>query len=377
MTTDYPNDADGDALRRLVAGGGDMSKPIDIDFFIAASDEATATEVADKATELGYRTEVCFDDDVGSGDSWTCECSKAMIPTYQAVIAAQAELDAIARPLGAYADGWGTLGDGEQYTMTGLESEPVAPKPARRRFQFSLRTLLVIVTAVAVIMAVFVAPTRTQRIVQDIQKMNGLYSLKKTGPIWFRELFGRTVPDPLDSTGTTTIGPFDGLKGVTFGSFAGSLSPPCGLRDEWLDNLAGQTSLQGLYLNGAPITDDGIFRLRDLPHLRHLELANVPIGDWGLAHISAFTNLETLRLSNSRISGRTIFALRMLPHLKELWLDYTDVDDAAIPDLKELRSLEILRLEETSLTWTGANELRSALPQCYIAYRPRESRPNR
>jgi hypothetical protein len=55
MVTDYPDDADGDALRRIEAGGSDMSKPMDIDFFIAASDEATAKVVAEKATELGYR----------------------------------------------------------------------------------------------------------------------------------------------------------------------------------------------------------------------------------------------------------------------------------------------------------------------------------
>ena len=92
MVTEYPDDADGDALRRLVASGADMSKPMDIDFFIAAADEATAKVVADKATELGYRTEICFDDDEGLVDPWTCECTKSMVPTYQAVIAAQAEL---------------------------------------------------------------------------------------------------------------------------------------------------------------------------------------------------------------------------------------------------------------------------------------------
>ena len=124
MATDYPDDADGDALRRVAADGADMSKPMDIDFFIAASDEATAKVVADKAAELGYRTEICFEDDVGSVDPWTCGCTKAMVPTYQAVIAAQAELDAIARPLGTYTDGWGTLADGEQYAMT--EAEPAA-----------------------------------------------------------------------------------------------------------------------------------------------------------------------------------------------------------------------------------------------------------
>ena len=101
MVTDYPDDADGKALRRVAASGADMSEPVDIAFFIVASDEAAVKVVAEKATGLGYRTAICFDDDV-EGAPWTCECTKSMIPAYQAVTAAQAELDAIARPLGAY-----------------------------------------------------------------------------------------------------------------------------------------------------------------------------------------------------------------------------------------------------------------------------------
>ena len=50
-------------------------------------------------------------------------------PDLPGVIAAQAELDAVARPLGAYTDRWGTFGDGEQYTMTGLESSPSHRSP--------------------------------------------------------------------------------------------------------------------------------------------------------------------------------------------------------------------------------------------------------
>ena len=112
-TTDYPHDADGDALRRVAADGSDMSKPMDIDFQVAAPDEATAERVADEASELGYRISIYFDDDdiENAGYPWTCECTKSMVPTYDALLAAQAELDAIARPLGAYVDGWGTFGN--------------------------------------------------------------------------------------------------------------------------------------------------------------------------------------------------------------------------------------------------------------------------
>ena len=108
VTIDYPNDSDGDALRRLVAIGSDMSKPVDIDFQIAAPDEATAKRVADEAAKLGYRISIresmpCC--------AWTCECTRTMLAEYDAIIAVQAELDAIARPLGGYADGWGTFGN--------------------------------------------------------------------------------------------------------------------------------------------------------------------------------------------------------------------------------------------------------------------------
>jgi regulator of RNase E activity RraB len=120
MPNEYPNDADGDALRLVASSGNDMSKPMDIDFQVAAPDEATAKRVADEAVKLGYRISIyCDDEEVDEeesefeegGDPWTCECTKAMIPTYDAIIAAQLELDAIAKPLGAYSDGWGTFGN--------------------------------------------------------------------------------------------------------------------------------------------------------------------------------------------------------------------------------------------------------------------------
>jgi regulator of RNase E activity RraB len=124
--TAYPDDADGDALRRVAQDGNDMSKPMDIDFQVAAPDESVAKRVAEGAAKLGYRTSIYFDDeeaDVEDSEAlWTCECTKTMVPTYDAIIASQAELDSIARPLGAYSDGWGTFGNSSQ-----------ADNPATRR----------------------------------------------------------------------------------------------------------------------------------------------------------------------------------------------------------------------------------------------------
>ena len=103
MTDEYPNDDDGDALRGIAEGGSDMSQPMDVDVQIAAADEAVATRVAEEALKLGYRTSIYCDDEEAdpedAGDLWTCECTKSMVLTYDAIIAAQSELDAIAKPL--------------------------------------------------------------------------------------------------------------------------------------------------------------------------------------------------------------------------------------------------------------------------------------
>ena len=40
MTHDFPYDADGDALRRLVDDGSDLTKPMCVEFQVAVPDEA-------------------------------------------------------------------------------------------------------------------------------------------------------------------------------------------------------------------------------------------------------------------------------------------------------------------------------------------------
>jgi regulator of RNase E activity RraB len=116
---DYPYDADGDALRRVAASGSDMSRPMDIDFQVAAPDESMATKIAAEAAQLGYRVRIWFDE--GEQDPveedylrWTCNCTKTMLPDHGAIVAAQDELDRIAKPLGACIDGWGTFGNVKQ-----------------------------------------------------------------------------------------------------------------------------------------------------------------------------------------------------------------------------------------------------------------------
>ena len=97
--------------RRLAAIGSDMTRPMDIDFHVAAVDKASADAIARAAQELGYRTSVSKDH---NSARWTCTCMREMVATHETVIGVQRELDDLSRPLGGYIDGWGTYGNGPQ-----------------------------------------------------------------------------------------------------------------------------------------------------------------------------------------------------------------------------------------------------------------------
>jgi regulator of RNase E activity RraB len=106
---DFPDDADGDALRRFVDGGSDLSKPMLINFQVAVPDEKAAQGMADVALKLGYRVSV--HESPGCSRPWTCECSTRMLVSYDGVIAIQKELAKLASPFGGHPDGWGSFGN--------------------------------------------------------------------------------------------------------------------------------------------------------------------------------------------------------------------------------------------------------------------------
>ncbi|HTJ45417.1 MAG TPA: ribonuclease E inhibitor RraB [Kofleriaceae bacterium] len=103
---DYPDDADGDALRRVAGSGSDMSKPMLVDFMIAAGAGATES-IATGARALGYVAAI----DRNDRGERTVYCSKQMLLDYDSVITAQRELDEMSAPFGGRTDGWGTSGN--------------------------------------------------------------------------------------------------------------------------------------------------------------------------------------------------------------------------------------------------------------------------
>ncbi|MDG2012416.1 MAG: ribonuclease E inhibitor RraB [Pirellulaceae bacterium] len=113
----FPDDADGNALKSLLELGCDLSKPMDVDIQVAVPDEEVSMQIAGAAAALGFRTEIFFDEDIEdveeATEPWTCECSKVMIVSYDSIVAAQASLNEIAKPLKCYVDGWSTFGNAD------------------------------------------------------------------------------------------------------------------------------------------------------------------------------------------------------------------------------------------------------------------------
>jgi hypothetical protein len=110
MSDGFPNDSDGDALRRVAFDGSDFSKPMLIDFHVAVPDKSSANGLGKIAANLGYRVSVY--ESPGCALPWTCQCSTRMLATYEGVIAIQDELCGISADFGGKPDGWGTFGNG-------------------------------------------------------------------------------------------------------------------------------------------------------------------------------------------------------------------------------------------------------------------------
>jgi regulator of RNase E activity RraB len=104
-----PNDADGDAIRRLAQDGSDLSKPMFINFQVAVPNKSSAEELAVVARKLGYRITIYESPECTL--PWTCECSTRMVATYEGVIAVQNDLAEMSEQFGGVPDGWASFGN--------------------------------------------------------------------------------------------------------------------------------------------------------------------------------------------------------------------------------------------------------------------------
>lgn len=118
---------DQEVLNALAADGHDLESPMTIDFFLLATDEPAAHEMAEALTAAGYDTEIECDESGGHdhGDDeepcdhdhdplWAVVVSVEMVPTAAEITRLQGIFQGLVEPFGGELDGWGTVGNLEE-----------------------------------------------------------------------------------------------------------------------------------------------------------------------------------------------------------------------------------------------------------------------
>lgn len=106
----YPNDANGDALRRMEASGDDLAKSRNVDFTIVFANESDAEKFAEHFRALGHEVSV-EGAETNQDFPWDVVVVQHMVPTYAAISDFENLLQSIAEGWGGHNDGWGCFSE--------------------------------------------------------------------------------------------------------------------------------------------------------------------------------------------------------------------------------------------------------------------------
>ena len=279
-----------------------------------------------------------------------------------------------------------------------------SPKPKRRWYQFSLRTLMLLVLAVGMVFGwigirMRRAHTNRQAIaaaekaLAEICERGGMLigdesgffvsyvpnrSITRLGLLfddpgdphdpeaeWFISIAYLAATDAgLEDLRGLLEDPKEPLKAELISIY--SLGSPRGITDAGLKHLKGVTDLTTLDLLDTQVTDSGLKNLAGLKHLEWLILENTKVTGAGLVHLKGMTNLVDLNLASTGVTDAGLGHLVGLASLEHLNLASTGVTDAGLGHLAGLTNLQELDLQGTKVTDTGVVKLQRVLPNCTI-----------
>lgn len=202
--------------------------------------------------------------------------------------------------------------------------------PMGRRFQFSLRSLLISLTALALCFGISVAPAVRQR--------DAVRALRKCGGTIDYDF------DP-ERTGDRAKSPCRSSLSRLFGNdFMATVVGVHMKPDEvtWDKKHIGKFCGPLPYTNGKMIVDNDMSAIAALPALERLGLSWTDIGDAGIRQTGRHTSL------------------------RELYLDHTNVTDASVAALSSLKQLRRLDLSGTAVSNDAVSRLKKAVPECDI-----------
>ena len=179
----------------------------------------------------------------------------------------------------------------------------------RRRFRFSLRTLLIVVVLLSLPLGWFALKmreaARQRKAMEAIREAGGdvFYDYQLTGDLFFEENAEPHAPAWLRKLGGDGI--FADIVCVHF-----SYREDVG--DVVWEDLKGLTKLESLTLSGTQVSDAGLRNLKGLTRLEYLGLANTHVTDAGLENLKGLTILRQLDLSGTQVTDDGLLHLRGL-----------------------------------------------------------------
>lgn len=106
--TDFPDDADGQAIRRIAEAGSDLTKPMDVDIQIMASRKNDANNAELRLLSNDFSVRKYFHEDT---QDWDVVGTKSLVLTYTDIIRLQQEVANFLSGLDCVVDGWGSSGN--------------------------------------------------------------------------------------------------------------------------------------------------------------------------------------------------------------------------------------------------------------------------
>lgn len=232
-------------------------------------------------------------------------------------------------------------------------------RPYRRRLQFGLRTLLVLVTVFGVWFGIYMHRVRRQKdAVQAIREFGGwvCYDFQETsraGSSFFDAKAEPSVPKWLLSH----LGE-DFFFNVVACNFDPGDNIAPNARRAPLYVLEAFPALRELYLKDGQATDDGLRIIGTLKHLRILYLWACPdVTDAGIIHLANLSDLEKIAITNSRIGDDSLGLLGSRPKMQAMLLQFNQFSDNGLARLKGCDHLRTLSLGFGSTNITDAGML--------------------
>lgn len=234
-----------------------------------------------------------------------------------------------------------------------------------RRFQFSLRALFVLVTAVGVWLGVQVNSARRQAaIVSAIHQVDGLVyydwqfdeddqntgATHPPGPTWLRKLIG-------DDYFQTVIAVY-------------MINDPY-LEEARLPAVEQLPALKRLALGETQVGDATMPRISKLKYLRFLDISQTNVTDAGMIHLERLRGLKWLFVGtwdrDHTVSDAGLKRVAPALDLERLQVVGHGFTDASIPVFEQFKDLRELSFLHTRITEEGQERLKEKLPNCEIS----------